>query len=55
LFDRVASFQAQDLWIIADRDKVTLGGKLDKCYARDLAETVAWSVPGVTHVQDSIA
>ena len=52
---RVASFEAQDLSITTDGGKVTLGGKLDNWYERDLAETAAWSVPGVTHVQDKIS
>jgi osmotically-inducible protein OsmY len=53
--NRTASFEAQNLSINTDGGKVTLGGKLDNWYERDLAETAAWSVPGVTHVQDKIA
>jgi len=53
--NRVASFEAQDLSISTDGGKVTLGGKLANWHERDLAETAAWSVPGVTQVQDKIA
>jgi osmotically-inducible protein OsmY len=52
---RVASFEAQDLSISIDGGKVMLGGKLDNWHERVLAETAAWSVPGVTQVQDKIA
>jgi osmotically-inducible protein OsmY len=52
---RVASFEAQNLSIKTDGGTVTLGGKLDNWYERDLAETAAWSVPGVTQVQDKIS
>jgi osmotically-inducible protein OsmY len=52
---RVASFEAQDLSINIEGGKVTLGGKLDNWHERDLAETAAWSVPGVTQVQDRIS
>jgi osmotically-inducible protein OsmY len=53
--NRVASFEAQGLSISTDGGKVTLGGKLDNWYERELAETAAWSVPGVTQVQDKIS
>jgi osmotically-inducible protein OsmY len=52
---RVAAFDAQHLSINIDGGKVTLGGKLDNWHERDLAETAAWSVPGVTEVQDKIS
>jgi len=53
--NRVTSYEAQDLSISTDGGKVTLGGKLENWHERDLAETAAWSVPGVTQVQDKIA
>jgi osmotically-inducible protein OsmY len=43
------------LSISIDGGEVTLGGKLDNWYERDLAETAAWSVPGVTQVLDKIS
>jgi osmotically-inducible protein OsmY len=52
--ERVAAFDAQHLSINIDGGKVTLGGKLDNWHERHLAETAAWSVPGVTQVQDKI-
>ena len=52
---RVAAFDAQHLSINIDGSKVTLGGKLNNWHERDLAETAAWSVPGVTSVQDKIS
>lgn len=51
---RTASFEANNLSINIDGGKVTLGGNLDNWYERGLAETAAWSVPGVTQVQDKI-
>jgi osmotically-inducible protein OsmY len=52
---RVSAFEAQGLSINIDGSKVTLGGKLESSHERDLAEHAAWSVPGVTQVQDKIA
>jgi osmotically-inducible protein OsmY len=52
---RVAAFEAQQLSINIDGSKVTLCGKLENSHERDLAERAAWSVPGVTQVQDKIA
>jgi osmotically-inducible protein OsmY len=52
---RVAAFDAQHISINIEGGKVTLGGKLDSWHERDLAETAAWSVPGVTQVQDKIS
>ena len=51
---RVASFDAQQLSINIDGSKVTLSGKLANRHERDVAETAAWSAPGVTQVQDKI-
>jgi osmotically-inducible protein OsmY len=53
--DRVAAFDARHLSINIDGSKVTLGGTLDNWHERNLAEDAAWSVPGVTQVQDKIA
>jgi osmotically-inducible protein OsmY len=52
---RTASFEADYLSIGIDGGKVTLGGNLDNWYERELAESAAWSVPGVTHVKDNIS
>jgi osmotically-inducible protein OsmY len=53
--ERIAPFDAADISIKTDGGKVTLGGNVRNWYERDLVETAAWSVPGVTHVQDKIA
>jgi osmotically-inducible protein OsmY len=52
---RTAAFDAQHVSINIDGSKVTLGGKLNNWHERDIAETAAWSVPGVTQVQDKIS
>lgn len=52
---RVASFEAENLSINTDGGTVTLAGKLENSYERELAENAAWSVPGVTQVQDKIS
>jgi osmotically-inducible protein OsmY len=52
--ERIAPFDAADISIKTDAGKVTLGGKVRNWYERDLVETAAWSVPGVTEVQDQI-
>jgi len=52
---RTAAFDAQHLSINIDGSKVTLGGRLNNWHERDIAETAAWSVPGVTQVQDKIS
>jgi osmotically-inducible protein OsmY len=52
---RVAAFEAGDISINTDGGKVTLGGNVRNWYERNLVETAAWSVPGVTQVQDKIA
>jgi osmotically-inducible protein OsmY len=53
--ERVAPFDAADISIKTDGGKVTLGGNVRNWYERDLVETAAWSVPGVTQVQDKIS
>jgi osmotically-inducible protein OsmY len=52
--ERIAPFDAADISIKTDAGKVTLGGEVRNWYERDLVETAAWSVPGVTQVQDQI-
>jgi osmotically-inducible protein OsmY len=52
---RTAVFDAASITIKTDGSKVTLGGNLRSWNERDLVETAAWSVPGVTQVQDKIA
>jgi osmotically-inducible protein OsmY len=52
---RVAPFDSADISINTDGGNVTLGGRVRNWYERDLVETAAWSVPGVTQVQDKIA
>jgi osmotically-inducible protein OsmY len=53
--ERIAPFDAADISIKTDGGKVILGGNVRNWYERDLVETAAWSVPGVTQVQDKIA
>jgi osmotically-inducible protein OsmY len=53
--DRIAPFEADNIVIHADGGKVTLSGEVDTAYARSLCEEAAWSVPGVTDVDDRIA
>ena len=52
---RTAVFDAAGITIKTDGSNVTLGGNLRTWNERDLVETAAWSVPGVTQVQDKIA
>jgi len=52
---RVAPFDAENISIKTDGGKVALSGNVRNWYERDLVETAAWSVPGVTQVQDKIA
>jgi osmotically-inducible protein OsmY len=52
---RTALFDAAGISIKMDGNKVTLGGNVHTWHERDLVETAAWSVPGVTQVQDKIA
>lgn len=52
---RIAPFDAADISIKMDGGMVTLGGNVRNWYERDLVENAAWSVPGVTQVQDKIA
>jgi osmotically-inducible protein OsmY len=53
--ERIAPFDAADIAIRTDGGEVTLGGNVRNWYERDLVTTAAWSVPGVTRVNDKIA
>jgi len=53
--ERTALFDSSNISINADGGKVTLGGNVRDWHERDVVETAAWSVPGVTQVQDKIA
>jgi len=53
--ERTALFDAAGISINMDGGKVTLDGNVRDWHERDLVETAAWSVPGVTQVQDKIA
>ena len=52
---RTALFEAAGISVKMDGSKVTLSGNVRDWHERDLVETAAWSVPGVTQVQDNIA
>ena len=41
--------------ITAEHGKVSLKGTVLNAYQRSLAEHVAWSEPGVTHVSDTLS
>ena len=45
---RKAQIEADNITVTTDGSKVTLGGKVDTWYERRLAESTAWSAPGVT-------
>ncbi len=53
-FERNAQIDAGAVNIAADGGKVTLSGSVDSWYERGLAEDMAWSAPGVTHVDDRL-
>ena len=52
---RNAQIEADNIIVTADGGKVTLAGDVDTWYERDLAETTAWSAPGVTEVSNKLA
>ena len=52
---RTALFDAAGISIKMDGNKVTLDASVRTWQERELIETAAWSVPGVTHVHDKIA
>ena len=51
---RNAQIEAENITVTADGGKVTLAGDVDTWYERDLAETTAWSAPGVTQVSNKL-
>jgi len=51
---RSAELDASHVTVHAEGGPVILGGKVHAWYERDLAEQAAWSVPGVTDVEDRI-
>jgi len=53
-FGRNAEFEAANIVVNTEGGRVTLSGNVDSYYERTLAETTAWSAPGVTHVSDHI-
>jgi osmotically-inducible protein OsmY len=53
-FERNADVEAHRISVEVDDGKVVLGGKVDSWIEREAAERAAWSVPGVTAVDDRI-
>jgi osmotically-inducible protein OsmY len=51
---RRARIEADHITVTTDGSKVTLGGKVDTWYERRLAESTAWSAPGVTQVENRL-
>jgi osmotically-inducible protein OsmY len=49
---RNAQIDAEEIDVTTDGGTVILRGGVDTCYERVVAERVAWSAPGVTHVED---
>jgi osmotically-inducible protein OsmY len=49
---RNAQIDANDITIVTDGGKVTLSGGVGTYHERNLAESTAWSAPGVTQVED---
>jgi osmotically-inducible protein OsmY len=49
---RNAQIDAEEIDVTTDGGNVTLRGGVDTYYERVVAERVAWSAPGVTHVDD---
>lgn len=54
-FERSAEVEAHRITVEVTDGKVVLGGKVDSWIERQEAERAAWSVPGVTTVEDNIA
>jgi len=54
-FERNAEVEANRITVEVTDGKVVLGGKVDSWIEREEAERAAWSVPGVTAVEDLIA
>ena len=53
-FERNAQIEEDDISVAVDGGKVTLSGNVDTWYDRNLAESTAWSAPGVTQVEDRL-
>lgn len=53
-FERAADLDAGGVTIEVGEGKVVLGGKVASWSEREAAERAAWSVPGVTAVEDNI-
>lgn len=53
-FERNADVEAGRITVDVTEGKVVLGGKVDSWSEREAAERAAWSVPGVTAVDDRI-
>jgi osmotically-inducible protein OsmY len=51
---RNAQIEADNITVTTDGGKVTLSGKVDTWHERNLAESTAWSAPGVTQVDDRL-
>lgn len=51
---RNAEIEENRITVVADGSKVTLTGSTDSWYDLDLAETTAWSAPGVTQVDNRL-
>ena len=51
---RSAELDASRITVQTDGGKVVLGGKVHAWFERGIAESAAWSAPGVTDVQDHI-
>jgi osmotically-inducible protein OsmY len=52
--ERNAEVEAHRVTVAVDGSKVVLGGKVNAWSEREAAERAAWSVPGVTAVEDRI-
>lgn len=51
---RNAQIEAENIHVVASGDTVTLSGNVKSWYERSVAETAAWSAPGVTQVLNQI-
>ena len=52
--ERNSEVEATKIAVTVSGTKVTLSGKVDAWTEREAAERAAWSVPGVTQVEDRI-
>lgn len=53
--ERVAALDASQIWVAAQDDTVTLGGRVHSLYERQLAERIARSAPGYSKVVNEIS